>query len=183
MDPNPVRHGRVSDRELCGDFYARLYFSFQFKPSWTLGWSPFCKIFKDFQYISSIPQGDQRCQLLGTYEIMRKKEYSGDNTNFIEGVVEMGKEKQIIEMLMELTQKMEKGFEEVKGEINEVKERLTELEENQDKTYDLLTTVSKRVSAPLDSSTDALDSSIDALAKRVWTVEKAVSSIQRRLLG
>ncbi|KEF35994.1 hypothetical protein M670_04844, partial [Schinkia azotoformans MEV2011] len=85
MDPNPVRHGRVSDRELCGDFYARLYFSFQFKPSWTLGWSPFCKIFKDFQYISSIPQGDQRCQLLGTYEIMRKKEYSGDNTNFIEG--------------------------------------------------------------------------------------------------
>ncbi|MEC1773306.1 hypothetical protein [Schinkia azotoformans] len=95
----------------------------------------------------------------------------------------MGKEKQIIEMLMELTQKMEKGFEEVKGEINEVKERLTELEENQDKTYDLLTTVSKRVSAPLDSSTDALDSSIDALAKRVWTVEKAVSSIQRRLLG
>ncbi|HHW39372.1 MAG TPA: hypothetical protein GXX18_19510 [Bacillales bacterium] len=85
MDPNPVRHGRVSGRELCGDIYARLYLDFQFKPSWTLGWIPFCKIFKDFQYISPIPQWDQRCQLLGTYEVMRKMEYSGGNTNFIEG--------------------------------------------------------------------------------------------------
>ncbi|KEF39985.1 hypothetical protein M670_01009 [Schinkia azotoformans MEV2011] len=40
----------------------------------------------------------------------------------------MEKEKQIIEMLTELTQRMEKGFEEVKGEINEVKESVHRIE-------------------------------------------------------
>ena len=92
MDPNPVRHGRVSGHELCGDFYARLYRNFQFYPNWKLGWTLLCKIFKDFQYISLIPQGDQKCQLLGIYEIMRKEEYSGDNTNFIEGERELKNE-------------------------------------------------------------------------------------------
>ena len=64
---------------------------FQIKPSQSVGWTPFCKILKDIQYISSFPQGDQRCQLLGVYEIMRKMEYSGDNTNFIEGGNDFGK--------------------------------------------------------------------------------------------
>ncbi|KEF39987.1 hypothetical protein M670_01011 [Schinkia azotoformans MEV2011] len=94
---------------------------------------------------------------------------------------------QIIEMLEKmnerfdkLEQRMESGFSELKGEINEVKERLTTLESVQERNYDLLNTVGKRVSAP-QGSIEAQDS-VEALAERVWTVEKAVSSIQRRLL-
>ena len=40
---NPERHGRVSDRERCGDRYARLYLKFQTYPVWSLGWITTCK--------------------------------------------------------------------------------------------------------------------------------------------
>jgi len=52
MDYNPERHGRVSDRDLRGDFLARLYTIYQIKPIWLVGCPPTCKSFKEIQLIS-----------------------------------------------------------------------------------------------------------------------------------
>ncbi|WP_062107072.1 hypothetical protein [Bacillus niameyensis] len=75
---------------------------------------------------------------------------------------------QILEKLNSLKEGqnvLEKGQEEIKGNIKELKEE-------QNKIYELLVTVSERVDEQLDS--------IEALSQRVWNTEKDISRIQRR---
>jgi hypothetical protein len=60
LSRDPERHGRVSDRELCGEFdEARSYSNFQTHPVWALGWSTPCKKLKFVLTIS------KACYLVG----------------------------------------------------------------------------------------------------------------------
>jgi hypothetical protein len=52
MDFNPVRNGRVSDRELCGDLTHGYSHVFQTYPVRKVGWLPPCKIYKDIPHLS-----------------------------------------------------------------------------------------------------------------------------------
>ncbi|EIJ81316.1 hypothetical protein C0966_16840 [Bacillus methanolicus] len=62
MDPNPVIHGRVSDREMSGDFAHGHNCYYQTIPVWLIGWPPICKEFKEIQFITMIFGGSTiRC--------------------------------------------------------------------------------------------------------------------------
>ncbi|WP_066385458.1 hypothetical protein [Neobacillus mesonae] len=53
--------------------------------------------------------------------------------------------KQILDKLTEMNKDMQKGFAEVKSNLDDMKERLTPLKEKQQKNYDLLVKVNEQL--------------------------------------